>query len=233
MNGRERTAERGVTLVEAVVATGVFGIALLGLNLMLFATLRTSQHARDFSTARFLAGHRLEQLKSARYQDGDRDAYRDPTDPCTDIDEVIAGAFPDEDYGAVDLLNGTQFTYRTCAAVPDIKQTGKMMVRADYPTGAQGDLDFQVNHLQYGRFRREVYIVDSASYTDAITGVGLGPPNPQARDAVIVNTTSPTEEIPASRYIKYILVRVKWKDLHGQLHQVTLSTEKAFYIPSF
>ena len=48
------------------------------------------------------------------------DAYRDPSDPCTDIDEVNSTVFPDEDYGNVDLLNGSRFNYLACATTPDL-----------------------------------------------------------------------------------------------------------------
>ena len=108
-----RRGEAGLSLVETVVALGVFGISLLGLNLMLVTTLRTSEFSRDLAKARFLAAHRLEQVKSSRYQDGNRDAYRSAADPCTDIDEVTATNFFDEDYGEVDLLNGSRFTFES------------------------------------------------------------------------------------------------------------------------
>ena len=233
MTRRRFASDAGVTLAEALVAVGIFGIALLGLNMLLISTIKTSQFTKDYATARFLAGHRLEQIKNSRYQDGDRDAYRDPSDPCTDIDEITTTIFPDEDYGDVDLLNGTRFNYRACANVPDIKLSPILVTAATYSAGQQGKHDFAVNSAQYGRFRREVYIVDSADYAQAITNVHLGPANPDSRDSVIVDTTAPTADQPASRYVKYVLVRVKWKDLHGQLHHVTLSSEKAFYIPSF
>jgi hypothetical protein len=233
MTRKRLGSESGVTLAEALVAVGIFGIALLGLNMLLISTIKTSQFTKDYATARFLAGHRLEQIKNSRYQDGDRDAYRDPSDPCTDIDEVTTSIFPDEDYGDVDLLNGTRFNYRPCANVPDIKLSPILVTAATYSAGQQGKHDFAVNSAQYGRFRREVYIVDSADYAQAIRNVRLGPANPDARDSVIVDTTSPTADQPASRYVKYVIVRVKWKDLNGKLHHVTLSSEKAFYIPSF
>ncbi len=233
MTRRGLSSEAGVSLAEALVAVGIFGIALLGLNMLLISTLKTSQFTKDYATARYLAGHRLEQIKNSRYQDGDRDAYRDVSDPCTDIDEVTTTIFTDEDYGQVDLLNGTRFNYRNCANVPDIKLSPIPITLATYSAGTQGKLDYAVNAGQYRRFRREVYIVDAADHAQAITNVRLGPASPDARDSVTVETTTPTADQPASRYVKYVLVRVKWKDLNGQLHHVTLSTEKAFYIPSF
>jgi len=227
-------SQAGMSLAEAVVAIGIFGIALLGLNTLLISTIRTSELARDTATARFLAVHRLEQIKNARYRDGNRDGWLDPNDACTDIDEVIPANWFDEDYGEVDLLNGTRFNYRSCAAIPDIKQSGIKVTRADYDLStAQGRHDWEVNHAQYAKFRREVYIVDSADYTDAIVRVTLDGPRADSRDNVIVETESPSAANPATNYVKYVLVRVKWKDSHGQVHHVTLSTEKAFYIPEF
>ena len=226
-------SERGLSLAEVVVAVGIFGIALLGLNTLMISTIRTSEFARDQTTARFLASHRLEQIKNARYQDGNRDAWNDTSDPCTDIDEVTATNFPDEDYGEVDLLNGTQFSFRACAGTPDIKNGPVTFDRSDYPTDNQGNHDYWVNHGQYTRFRREVYIVDSADYTNSIRNVTLDGPNPTARDNVDVETVTPSASEPATNFIKYVLVRVKWKDSHGQVHEVTLTTEKAFYIPAF
>ncbi|MDQ7008205.1 MAG: hypothetical protein Q9Q40_13345 [Acidobacteriota bacterium] len=225
--------ESGLSLAETIVAIGVFAIALLGLNTLLISTIRTSEMARDHATARFLAAHRLEQIKSARYQDGNRDAWNDTSDPCTDIDEVTYTNFPDEDYGEVDLLNGTQFNFRSCAGTPDIKNGAVLFGRSDYPSDAQGDHDYWVNHGQYDRFRREVYIIDSADYEDVIRNVTLQGLNPDARDSVSVETTTPSETEPATNFVKYVLVRVKWKDSHGQPHEVTLTTEKAFYIPAF
>lgn len=226
--------QRGMTLVEALVAIGIFGIALLGLNALMVGTLRTSELAKDFSAARFLATQRLEQIKNARYQDGDRDAYNDTTDPCTDIDEVKSSLWPDENYGAVDLLNGTRWTYNTsCANVTDIKSTPFSYTRATYPSTAQGDHDYQVNHEQYKRFRREVYIVDSATVTDSIVRVSLTGLSATARDSVNTETETPSVTNPATNFVKYVLVRVKWKDSHGHPHHVTLSTEKAFYIPAY
>lgn len=226
-------SERGVSLAEAVVALGVFGIALLGLNAMMMQTLKTAEFSKNLATARFLASHRLEQIKSSRYQDGDRDGYRNPSDNCTDIDEIHTGAFPDEDYGQVDLRNGTVFTFESCAANPDIKKAGKLHSRSDYAAGAQGEADYYLNHARYADFRREVYIVDSLDYTGTVTNVELGPPSPDSRDALNVTEISPTTANPKTNYIKYVLVRVKWKGKDGGVHHVTLSTEKAFYIPSY
>jgi prepilin-type N-terminal cleavage/methylation domain-containing protein len=226
--------QQGLTLVESLVSIGVFGIALLGLNALMVGTLRTSELAKDFSTARFLASHRLEQIKTARYQDGDRDAYNDTSDPCTDIDEVTSSLWPDESYGEVDLLNGTKWSFNTsCANINDIKSTAQLYTRSSYPSTAQGNHDYQVNHEQYKRFRREVYIVDSATIADSVVRVSLDGLNASARDTVNVQTETPSTANPATNFVKYILVRVKWKDSHGQPHQVTLSTEKAFYIPAY
>ncbi|MBP7149652.1 MAG: hypothetical protein KBD01_19160 [Acidobacteria bacterium] len=224
--------ERGATLAEAIVAVGVFGLALLGLNGLLIGTIRTSELARDFTRARFLAAHRLEQIKNARYQDGNRDAFRDASDPCTDIDEVTQTVYPDEGYGAVDLMNGTRFTFRACAATPDIKQTPQHYTRSSYPATAQGNHDYQVNHGQYSRFRREVYIVDSLDYANTLRNVSLDGPNPDARDNLVLDLVSPSTTWPKTNFVKYVLVRVKWKDSHGQAHHVTLTSEKAFYIPA-
>ena len=231
MRGRDR--ERGVSLAEAVVALGVFGLAMLGLNAMLIQTLRTSEFSKNLATARFLAAHRLEQIKSARYQDGDRDGFRNPSDVCTDIDEIRPAAFPDEDYGQVDLRNGTDFTFESCAAVPNIKKTGKLHTRSDYASGTQGDSDYYLNHTRFASFRREVYIVDSIDYTGTLTNVELGPANAATRDTLIATEVSPSAANPKSNYIKYVIVRVKWRGKNGGVHNVTLSTEKAFYIPAF
>lgn len=228
-----RAQERGFTLVEALVAMGILGIALVSLSSMLFTTIKMSSLAKDHATARFLAAQRVEQIKNARYLDGDRDAWKNASDPCTDIDEVTLTNYPDEDYGHVDLKNGTRFTYRSCAAVPDIKNGAVNITASDYPDTDQGRHDYWVNHGQYERFRREVYIIDSADYTNAINNISLDGPNPDAKDNVTVQTVAPSADNPATNYIKYVIVRVKWKDHHGHVHQVTLSTEKAFYIPSF
>ena len=229
MNGNER----GVTLGESLIAVGILGIAMLSLSTMLFTTVKISNMAQDHATARFLAAQRIEQIMNVRYMDGDRDAWKDPSDPCTDIDEVLAVNFPDEDYGQIDLKNGTEFSFRSCASTPDVKNGAVLLTRADYPDTDQGRHDYQVNHAQYDRFRREVYIVDSADYSNAIENISLDGPRVDAKDNVTVHTVSPSEDNPATNYIKYVLVRVKWKDHHGHVHQVTLSTEKAFYIPSF
>lgn len=226
-------SQRGSSLVEVIIAVGVFGIALIGLNGLLISAMRASEQARDLATARVLASERLDQIKRARYQDGNRDAWLDTGDPCTDIDEVIAANWPDEDYGAVDLLNGTRFTYRTCAAVRDIKLTGTLVTRAHYASTAQGDHDYWTNHGQYTRFRREVYIYDSATETtNAIRNVSLDGPAATARDNIVVDTVAPSATMPRSNFIKYVLVRVKWRDSRGTLHHVTLSTEKAFVVPA-
>ncbi len=229
---RPRSAEGGFTLAETLVAVGLFGIALLGLNMLLIGTIRSAELSKDLATARFLAAHRLEQIVMARYMDGNRDAYRDPADPCTDIDEVTTANFPTEDYGEVDLLNGTRFNFRSCAATPDIRQSAIVITAADYPDTAQGRLERELNRDQYRRFRREVYIVDSKDYTDAIVNVSLDGPNPAGLDNVIVETTASSTDNPATNYVKYVLVRVKWHDSRGTVHAVTLSTEKTFLIPA-
>jgi type II secretory pathway pseudopilin PulG len=229
----ERKGERGVTLVESLIAVGILGLAMLSLSTMLFTTVKISNMAKDHATARFLAAQRIEQIKNARYLDGDRDAWKDPSDPCTDIDEILQTNFPDEDYGSVDLKNGTAYSFRSCAATPDIKNGAVLFDRSDYPNTDQGRHDYAVNHSQYDRFRREVYIVDSADYSNAIENITLDGPRPNVKDNVTVHTVAPSADNPATNYIKYVLVRVKWKDHHGHVHHVTLSTEKAFYIPSF
>ncbi len=230
---RPRNDQRGMTLIESLAAIAVFGIALLGLNTLLISTIRTSEFAKAHATARFLAAHRLEEIKNARYQDGNRDAWNDTSSPCTDIDEVTRTNFPDEDYGAVDLRNGTTFSFRACANMPNIKNGTTSFTRADYPQTAQGTHDYWVNHGQYDKFRREVYIIDSANYTNAIDNVVLSGLSASARDSVSVEEVTPSATNPATNYIKYVLVRVKWKDSRQQAHEVTLTTEKAFYIPAF
>lgn len=235
MNGRPNGiegAEAGLTLAETVVALGIFGFALLGLNVVMVSTLRTSEFARDLATARFLAEQRLEQIKAARYVDGDRDGVFDPSAPCTDIDEITSANFPDEDYGEVDLRNGLRFAYRDCAAHPDIRSAALPVSAADYPDTAQGRLDRRTMRERYARFRREVYIVDSADYDDAIRGVSLDGPAANARDHVLVDLVPPGPGHPATDFVKYVLVRVKWKDGHGKVHHVTLSTQKTFAIPA-
>ncbi len=228
-----RRAERGASLVEVLVALGLFAVALLGLNGMLISSMRASEQSRDIATARFLAESRLDQIKRARYQDGDRDAYLDTSDPCTDIDEIIAANWPDENYGAVDLLNGTRWNFRACSAVRDIKQSAALTTAANYGATAQGRADFLTNHGQYTKFRREVYIYDTASETTkTVTNVALDGPRATARDNLVVSKVSPTAANPRTNYIKYVLVRVKWRDSHGVTHHVTLSTEKAFVVPA-
>ena len=225
--------QRGMTLVESLAAVAVFGIALLGLNTLLISTIRTSEFAKAHATARFLASHRIEAIKNARYQDGNRDAWNDTSAPCTDIDEITSANFPDEDYGAIDLRNGSTFSFRTCANMPNIKNGATSFTRADYPNTAQGNHDFWVNHGQYARFRREVYIINSANYTNAIRNVTLDGLSANTRDTVVVDQVTPSATNPATNYIKYVIVRVKWKDSHDNPHEVTLTTEKAFYIPAF
>jgi Tfp pilus assembly protein PilV len=230
---RNESRERGSSLVEVIVAVGLFAIALLGINGLLVSSMRASEQARDLATARFLAESRLDQIKRARYQDGDRDAYLDTSDPCTDIDEIIAANWPDENYGAVDLLNGTRWNFRSCSAVTNIKQSAVTVTAASYPGTAQGRADFQTNHDQYRKFRREVYIYDtSAATTATVMNVTLDGPRAATRDNIVVSSVTPTADNPRTNFIKYVLVRVKWRDNHGQIHHVTLSTEKAFVVPA-
>lgn len=230
---RAANAERGASLVEVIVAVGLFAVALLGINGMLISSMRASEQSRDIATARFLAESRLDQIKRARYQDGDRDAFLDTSDPCTDIDEIISANWPDENYGAVDLLNGTRWNFRSCSAVTNIRQSAVMTTAANYPGTAQGRADFLTNHSQYSKFRREVYIYDTASETvKTVTNVALDGPNATARDNLVISKITPTTANPRTNYIKYVLVRVKWRDSHGRTHHVTLSTEKAFVVPA-
>lgn len=225
-------AEAGLTLAETVVALGIFGLALLGLNVMMVSSLRTSELARDLATARFLAEQRIEQIERARYEDGDGDGVFDPSAPCTDIDEVTAANFPDEGFGEIDLRNGTLFTYRDCAGRPGIRAAAVPTSASDYPDTPQGRLERWTMRDQYARFRREVHIVDSADYERPIRNVSLDGPNLAAPDNVVVDLAPPGSGVPATDFVKFVLVRVKWRDSHGKVHHVTVSTQKTFAIPA-
>ena len=230
--------ERGVSLAEAVVAVGLFGLAIMSLTALLVGTIRAAGLAEDLATARFLAAQRMDQIRAARFLDTDRDGSLN-SDPCVaDVDEINTAVFFTEDYGEVDTLNGTRFKQLRCDGDGDgtldtetkTKTSGIRVTRSSYPETDQGNQDFLENHAQYNRFRREVYVYSSASQPSAaITNVTLDGPRADGLDNLVVSTAAPSApNTLQTNYAKYVFVRVKWTDSHGQLHHVTLSSEKVY-----
>lgn len=240
-----RAGERGVSLAEAVVAVGLFGLAIMSLTALLVGTIRAAGLAEDLATARFLAAQRMDQIRAARYVDTDRDgSFYDSdgdgtftnVDRCVaDVDEINTTVFFTEGYGEVDALNGTRFSRLSCdidgtMTETDIKTAGVRVDSSSYPATDQGRQDFLENHAQYNKFRREVYVYSSADQaTAAITNVTLDGPRADGLDNLVVTTATPSApNTLQTNYVKYVFVRVKWTDSHDQLHHVTLSSEKVY-----
>jgi prepilin-type N-terminal cleavage/methylation domain-containing protein len=61
------TNQRGFTLVEALLAVAIIGIALVALSAMIPSSIFGVQQGKQASTATFLADQRLEQVKNAQW----------------------------------------------------------------------------------------------------------------------------------------------------------------------
>ncbi len=59
--------QRGLTLVEALLAVAIIGIALVALSAMIPSSIFGVQQGKQASTAAFLADQRLEQVKNAQW----------------------------------------------------------------------------------------------------------------------------------------------------------------------
>lgn len=69
MMGRNRTGESGFSLIEAVIAIGLFSLCILAVTQMAGMVLRTNQTARDCTTALFLARNKMEEVKAIEFSD--------------------------------------------------------------------------------------------------------------------------------------------------------------------
>ncbi|MFH0731200.1 MAG: prepilin-type N-terminal cleavage/methylation domain-containing protein [Pseudomonadota bacterium] len=65
--GRNGTAENGFSLIEAVVALGLFSLCILAAIQMAAAVVNTNQTARDYTVALFLAQNKLEEVKACEF----------------------------------------------------------------------------------------------------------------------------------------------------------------------
>ena len=248
--------EAGFTLIEALMAIAIVGLLMMSLNLLLAQTMFYHQYSQDMAIAEYLAQTRMEQVKNVRYQDGNRDAFFDPDSPCIDMNEVYdpnnstssqpgvfsSATFTDEDFDNLDINNGTRFNFRTdCGNDIYVRQTERVIQATDYNT----DHDRWMNRERFKKFRREVYVIDTHDYDGRVVDVTLPiqqpPPgasgpnanymNPAGRDFVTVVSESATAENPATDFVLWVVVRVKW--FQGPtLRQVTLKSQKAFHIPA-
>ena len=57
--------QHGFTLIEAVIAMGVFSFVLAGLALLMISTIKTNSNAKRFTAASALAQTKLEDLRAA------------------------------------------------------------------------------------------------------------------------------------------------------------------------
>lgn len=64
---RNGTAENGFSLIEAVMAIGLFSLCILAVVQMAAAVVTSNQTARDFTAALLLAQNKLEELKACEF----------------------------------------------------------------------------------------------------------------------------------------------------------------------
>jgi prepilin-type N-terminal cleavage/methylation domain-containing protein len=62
--------QRGLTLVETMIAAGVIGVGLVAVSAAIPAASHGVQEGKQLSTATFLATQRLEQVRAARWELG-------------------------------------------------------------------------------------------------------------------------------------------------------------------
>jgi len=67
--GRNRSGEDGFSLIEAVMAMGLFSLCILAVTQMAGVVIKTHQTARDCTTALFLAGNKMEEVKVIPFSD--------------------------------------------------------------------------------------------------------------------------------------------------------------------
>src|SRR5712691_208656 len=86
-----RRAERGLTLVELLIAVALLGFILLGIAPLFIASVKSNYSANEYTSANTLARDKLEQLMNLTFDDPllsigfhvkDQAAFLpDPTDP--------------------------------------------------------------------------------------------------------------------------------------------------------
>ncbi len=92
----------GMTLVEILVAITIFAVGVLSLTRVMFQAMQANTRSKHVVVATNLAQQRMEQiLSSTRY------------------DNITAGAFPIEDYGAVEGGKADYTAFRRSVAIAD------------------------------------------------------------------------------------------------------------------
>jgi type II secretion system protein I len=66
---RNATAEAGFSLIEAVIAMGLFSLCILAVIQMAATVVNTNQTARDYTAALFLARNKLEEIKACEFSE--------------------------------------------------------------------------------------------------------------------------------------------------------------------
>jgi Tfp pilus assembly protein PilV len=95
-------SEAGTTLVEVLVAISIFAMGVLSLTRVTFQAMQANVRSKHLAVATNLAHQRMEQiLSSTRYNN------------------ITAGAFPTEDYGAVNGGSTDYRVYKRIVAIAD------------------------------------------------------------------------------------------------------------------
>lgn len=66
---RNRTGEHGFSLIEAVMAIGLFSLCILAAAQMAASVIKTNQVAREYTAALFLARNKMEEIKAREFGD--------------------------------------------------------------------------------------------------------------------------------------------------------------------
>jgi prepilin-type N-terminal cleavage/methylation domain-containing protein len=92
----------GMTLVEIIVAMSIFAVGVLSLTHIMFQAMHANTRSKHVVVATNLAHQRMEQIMSS-----------------TRYDNITAGAFPTEDYGAVEGGAPDYSFFRRAVAIAD------------------------------------------------------------------------------------------------------------------
>jgi len=114
-----KTATRGFTLLEVMVATAIVGLGLTAILSAQAGAFATAAHARNLSVATTLARCKMGEIEEHLYRDGVQELEEDEKGPCCDGDEtpnvkcawkIEKPQFPEPKLGELELDTGIDFS---------------------------------------------------------------------------------------------------------------------------
>ena len=110
-----KSSQRGLTLVELLIAMALLGFVLLGITPLFIASVKSNYAGNEYSSINMLARDRLEQLMNLPFNDDQLKAGGPPTKHVADA--LLPSVLPDPTTGLPPATGGVTNPFKVCYQV--------------------------------------------------------------------------------------------------------------------